>query len=396
MGDTATPDARERERTMRLLIVDDLEVNRDLLARRVSRLGHEAHVAADGLSALELLRSREWDLVLLDITMPGIDGYETLRRIKADPAIADTPVIMVSAIDEIDSVVRCLELGADDYLVKPFNPVILQARIASSLAKKRLADHRRAQLDALSRELEIGRRIQLGFLPDTLPRPAGWDVSACCIPARQVSGDFYDAFELPSGSLALAVADVCDKGVGAALYMALFRTLLRAMATHGAPDEEPSATLARTVGFVNDYIAGVHGRDNMFATLFFALLQPRDGHMHYVNAGHEAPILTGSAGAARLEPTGPAVGLLEGGRWEVRMAQLDPGGCLLVYSDGVTEALGPSGAFGEASLLACVAEPVDTAETLVRRLRDRVQQHVGAHEPHDDFTLLCVSRSGPA
>ena len=386
----------QRERTMRLLVVDDMEVNRDLLARRVSRLGHEPHSAADGESALALMRSESWDLVLLDITMPGMDGYETLRRIKADPAIADTPVIMVSAIDQIDSVVRCLELGADDYLVKPFNPVILQARVESSLAKKRLADHRRAQLDALSRELEIGRRIQRGFLPDTLPDPQGWQVSACCIPARQVSGDFYDAFELPSGSLGLVLADVCDKGLGAALYMALFRTLLRAMATHGAADEPPAATLERTIRFVNDYIAGVHGRDNMFATMFFAVLRPGDGQLVYVNAGHEAPVLTCGDAVTRLEPTGPAVGLLEDRQWEVRTAQLGPAARLLAYSDGVTEAVGADGAFGEAALLACVAEPFDSAEGLVRRLRQRVEQHVGAHEPHDDFTLLSVARGGCA
>ena len=386
----------EHERTARLLVVDDLEVNRDLLVRRVARLGHEAHAAADGEAALQMLRRGQWDLVLLDITMPGMDGYETLRRIKADPAVADTPVIMVSAIDQTESVVRCLELGADDYLVKPFNPVILRARVESSLAKKRLADHRRAQLDALSRELEIGRRIQRGFLPDTLPTPPGWQVSACCIPARQVSGDFYDVFELPSGALGLVLADVCDKGVGAALYMALFRTLLRAMATHGAPDEAAAATLQRTIRFVNDYIAGVHGRDNMFATLFFAILQPADGRMAFVNAGHEAPVLARGAGVTRLAPTGPAVGLLEDRHWDVAGARLGPGDRLLAYSDGVTEAIGDSGAFGEPALLACMAEPLDTAEGLVLRLRERVAQHVGGHEAHDDFTLLSVARSAAA
>jgi sigma-B regulation protein RsbU (phosphoserine phosphatase) len=383
------------ERAMRILVVDDLEVNRDLLVRRVTRLGHQAGMAADGLAALELLASQPWDLVLLDITMPGMDGYETLGRIKADPAIADTPVVMVSAIDQIDSVVRCLELGADDYLVKPFNPVILQARIESSLAKKRLVDHRRAQLDVLSRELEIGQRIQRGFLPESLPRPAGWELAACCVPARQVSGDFYDAFELPSGALGLVLADVCDKGVGAALYMALFRTLLRAMATHGDAAEAPAATLQRTIRFVNDYIAVVHGRENMFATVFFAVVD-LDGHVHYLNAGHEAAVLAGPSGTSRLEATGPAVGLMEDRRWTVGTARLEPGGLLLAYSDGVTEAIGDSGAFGEAALLACAAERFDSAEGLLLRLQARVAGHVGSHEPHDDFTLLCAARAAGA
>jgi sigma-B regulation protein RsbU (phosphoserine phosphatase) len=383
----------EPDRPMRILVVDDLEMNRDLLVRRVRRMGHEAEMAADGEAALEQMRTQPWDLVLLDITMPGMDGYETLRRIKADPAIADTPVVMVSAIDQIDSVVRCLELGADDYLAKPFNPVILRARVDSSLAKKRLADHRRARLDALSHELEIGQRIQRGFLPESLPRPPGWELAACCVPARQVSGDFYDAFELPSGALALVLADVCDKGVGAALYMALFRTLLRAMSTHGPADEAPEATLARTVEFVNDYIAGVHGRENMFATLFFAIVHPGDGCLHYVNAGHESPVLIGGAATSRLEPTGPAVGLFEGRRWEVRATRIAPGERLLVYSDGVTEAMGATGGFGEPALLACLAQPFDSADGVMRRLQASVAQHVGSQEAHDDLTLLCVARA---
>ena len=158
----------------RLLIVDDLEVNRDLLARRVGRLGHETGFADNGRTALEALRAAPWDLVLLDITMPEMDGYETLRRIKEDPTLAHIPVIMVSAIDEIESVVRCIELGADDYLSKPFNPVLLRARIESSLNKKRLADQKQATLRALAREMEIGRKIQTGFLPETLPEVPGW------------------------------------------------------------------------------------------------------------------------------------------------------------------------------------------------------------------------------
>jgi CheY-like chemotaxis protein len=279
----------QAERPMRVLVVDDLDLNRDLITRRIRRLGHEAGTAVNGRDALDKLRQESWDLVLLDITMPEMDGYETLRRIRADPPSAQLPVVMISAIDENESVVRCLELGADDYLPKPFDPAVLRARVESSLARKRAQDHKSRLLAALSRELQTGQRIQQGFLPAELPRVADWSLGAHCTPARQVGGDFYDAYTLPGGALALAVADVCDKGVGAALYMALFRTLLRALACQAAPDEPPAATLVRSVAFVNDYIATVHGGENMFATVFFALLEPDSGRLHYLNAGHEAP-----------------------------------------------------------------------------------------------------------
>lgn len=382
------------ERPMRILVVDDLELNRDLLARRIQRLGHEAGTAVNGRDALDKLRQQDWDLVLLDITMPEMDGYETLRRIRADPLTAQLPVVMVSAIDESESVVRCLELGADDYLPKPFNPVVLQARIESSLARKRLQDHKSQLLQALSRELQIGQRIQQGFLPAELPSQAGWSLGASCTPARQVGGDFYDAYSLPGGSLALVVADVCDKGVGAALYMALFRTLLRAMACQAPLEEAPPATLVRSVAFANDYIATVHGHENMFATLFFALLEPDSGRMHYLNAGHEAPFVQQAEGGAltRLDITGPAVGLLAGKRCGVQALTMQPGSRLLLYTDGVTEARGVSGPFGEEALGHALARQAESAQAMVDSVRTQLAAHVGAYEPHDDVTLFGLMR----
>ena len=390
--DTATGTGKDR--VMRLLVVDDLEINRDLLVRRVRRLGHEADVAVNGRDALEKMRTSAWDLVLLDITMPEMDGYDTLRHIKADPKLAHTPVVMVSAIDETESVVRCLQLGADDYLPKPFNPVILQARIESSLAKKRFADQKRVVLQALSREMDIGQRIQLGFLPEAMPVLAGWELAGRCVPARRVSGDFYDAFVLPSGRLAIVVADVCDKGVGAALYMALFRTLLRAMSCHASADEPPADTLMRTVAFTNDYIATVHGSESMFATVFFAVFELASGHLDYVNAGHEAPIIRRHGGeeVTRLEPSGPAVGLWAGNRFPVLSASLAPGDSLFAFTDGVTDAVGAAGSFGEPALLAALSESSEQPAAVLDRVQERVAKHVGGFDQHDDITMLCVQR----
>lgn len=377
-----------------LLVVDDLEVNRDLLARRVRRLGHAADMAENGRAALDMLADGDWDLVLLDITMPEMDGYETLRRIKNDAALAHIPVIMISAIDETDSVVRCIELGADDYLTKPFNPVILQARIESSLNKKRLADQKQATLQAMSRELEIGRRIQQGFLPQSLPQPAGWRIAGLCRPARQVGGDFYDALLLPGGQLAFVVADVCDKGVGAALYMALFRSLLRATLGQAPATEASPATLLRSVALLNDYIAIEHGHENMFATLFVGILDPRTGKIDYLNAGHDPPMLYHQEGGLveRLAPTGPAVGLMPGVRHAAAAAVLCPGDRLLAFTDGIPEAYGSSGALGETMLLELLATHADDADSLLAAVLERLGAHVGEHDSSDDLTLLCVQR----
>lgn len=378
----------------RILIVDDLEVNRDLLARRIGRFGHQAGFAENGRAALAQLRDSRWDLVLLDITMPEMDGYETLRLIKDDPALIHIPVIMVSAIDEIDSVVRCIELGADDYLSKPFNPVILQARVESSLNKKRLADQKQATLQALSSELEIGRRIQQGFLPQSLPQVANWRIAALCEPARQVGGDFYDALLLPDGRLAFVIADVCDKGVGAALYMALFRSLLRAQLCQAPAAEESPAILVRSLGFLNDYIATEHGRDNMFATMFVGILDPRTGRVDYVNAGHEPPLLRRRAGGSieSLLPTGTAIGLLPDAGHATGTVSLDAGDFLMAFTDGIPEARGSDGALGEARLLELLATQQGNADAILAAVADCVERHVGEALRHDDLTLICLQR----
>ncbi len=250
----------------RVLVVDDNETNREVLVRRLEPQGYVVTTAVNGRDALDRLAAESFDVVLLDIMMPEVNGYQVLERLRADSGAPPVRVIMLTALDEVESVVRCLDLGADDYLTKPINTTLLRARMESSLARKRLRDREALYARSLERELEIGREIQAEFLPATLPAAAGWEFAASLRAARQVGGDFYDAFPIDgSDRIALAVADVCDKGVGAALFMALYRTMLRVGAAHESPggDTDPAAALR----LVNDYIATAHGRSNMFATV---------------------------------------------------------------------------------------------------------------------------------
>jgi DNA-binding response OmpR family regulator len=139
-----------------LLVVDDNEMNRDVLARRLTRLGHQISIAEDGEEALQKIRAFNYDLVLLDIMMPKLSGYEVLEQVKADPRLRETPVIVISALDELESVVRCIEMGAEDYLFKPFNPVLLKARVTATLEKRilrRTALGRRHEAETLVSEL---------------------------------------------------------------------------------------------------------------------------------------------------------------------------------------------------------------------------------------------------
>jgi CheY-like chemotaxis protein len=157
-----------------LLVVDDNKVNRMLLMHTLEQLGHTVSSAGDGREALERIRSNPFDLILLDIEMPEMDGYQVLSAMKKDAKLRHIPVIMVTAVDEIASAIRCIEMGAEDYLPKPFDPVLLRARIGACLEKKHLRDKEQLYLKSLEREMEIGREIQASFLPTDLPEIPGW------------------------------------------------------------------------------------------------------------------------------------------------------------------------------------------------------------------------------
>lgn len=381
----------------RILVVDDTEANRDMLTRRLRRAGHAVEMVASGPEALARLGAEAFDLVLLDIMMPDMNGYEVLERLKADEALRHVPVIMITAITDMDSVVRCIELGAEDHLPKPFNATLLKARIDASLAKKRLRDREQVVAQAMARELDIARNIQASFLPPTLPRIPGYELAARFRPARQVAGDFYDAFPLPApGRTALVVADVCDKGVGAALFMAVFRSLLRVVTQEayvGAPDLSDALQMPRTLQVLSDYNARTHGSANMFATIFFAVLDQGQGRLTYLNAGHDAPYLLRADGRReRLPPTGPAMGLLEGLVFGVEEREFLPGDRLLAFTDGVTDARSAAGeVFGEARLEGLLAGN-GAADGLVARIDAALTEHGAGVDPFDDVTLLALAR----
>jgi serine phosphatase RsbU (regulator of sigma subunit) len=329
-----------------------------------------------------------------------------------DDHLMHIPIIMISAVDEPESIARCIRLGAVDYLPKPFDPTILQARLSASLARKRLHDREQIYARSLQRELEIGREIQAHFLPESLPEPQGYELAARLRPARMVSGDFYDAFTLSGGESVVVVGDACDKGVGAALFMALFRSLLRALAEQSegvrwndrgrvrerrrdatSRDDAIRGNLLRTVTLANDYIAGTHSRSNMFATVFFGILEPATGALYYVNAGHEPPAILTPGGLVRLPPTGPALGLLPQLEFRIGEAILGPGEVLFIWTDGVTEARDAAGAlFGEERLADLLAQSPGSAEELIERVLGEVQRFAAGAEQADDITLAAVRR----
>ena len=271
------------------------------------------------------------------------------------------------------------------------------------------------QLHLAQQELEIGRKIQAGFLPDALPDLPDYDIASHFQAARVVAGDFYDAFDIPSiGRVAVVIGDVCDKGVGAALFMTLFRSLIRAAAqsrkfvewaaSHDPAREVPAAdedrseraleTLRNTVALTNNYVATTHGKTSMFASVFIGLLDPDSGRIDYINAGHEEAYVVGAAGIRLgLPPTGPVLGLFPGAQHDIGTMALESSETLLLYSDGVPEAASRSGEqFSDERLRALFDSPADTASALVDNVVAAIRDFAEDASQYDDITILAVHR----
>jgi sigma-B regulation protein RsbU (phosphoserine phosphatase) len=245
-----------------------------------------------------------------------------------------------------------------------------------------------AERQRLERELQLAREIQQTFLPSQLPRLPGWELAVAWRAARQVAGDFYDVFELPGGRLGLVIADVADKGMPAALFMALTRTLMRAAALE---EESPAGALAR----VNDLLVpdAQHG---MFVTAIYTVLSLETSELAYANAGHYPPLLLRSE-TGELEQFGKggmALGVLGGVQFEDRTVPLEPGDYVIFYTDGVTEAFSPEGdIYGEERLRATVrAAAADSAQAMLDAIDDAVVTFVGEGSPSDDLTLEVLRR----
>jgi len=408
--------------TCHLLVVDDNENNRNLFTRQLEREGYLVTTATNGQEALEMIKTGAYELVLLDLMMPILDGYQALKLLKADEDWQHIPVIMISASDEINQVVRCIEIGAEDFLPKPFNPILLKARIGAALDKKRFRDRERQYLQQvevysqkLNQELEKGRLMQLNFLPSELLQIPNWEVSAFFKPARQVAGDFYDIFQVTDSHVGLVIADVCDKGVGAALFMALFRSLIRIFASqttmrnvysHFTKDTETSINdtyiselnpikILEAVSLTNNYVAEYHGELGMFATLFFGVLDPQTGLLHYINGGHEPLFIINPHGEIqqKLKSTGPAVGMMPNMKFKVEQVHLQAGDILIGYTDGVPEARAVGGKFfTDERLLNILTKPVISVNELLNEITQSVITHIGEADQFDDITLLAIQR----
>ncbi len=382
-----------------LLADDDPAVCRfvDVILRQA---GYSVVRAADGVEAMERVRQSPPDLILLDVLMPRRDGLEVLRSLRQNPETSQIPVIMLTQKGQVEDRVKGLELGADDYVPKPFVAQELLVRIRTLLRRSEkvralgplmgvLGDWFSVQgIEQLGHELETAREIQFRLLPPALPNLAGVEVGAALAPTKSVGGDFYDFIPMPGG-VGFAIGDVSGKGIPGALLMVMVRSLLRATAWElDAPGE--------IVRRVNRFLC----RDlppSMFVTMVFGVLSLGGGRrLSLANAGHVNPFLLRPGEPPRvLELGGPVLGAFEDAKYPQEELLLEAGDQVVLYTDGLVEATDAAGAaLGVQGLAALIesrrAEPPQAvARAVLAEVRGR-----GTGVSRDDVTLLILRASG--
>jgi sigma-B regulation protein RsbU (phosphoserine phosphatase) len=380
-----------------ILIVDDTPDNLRLLSQMLSEQGYGVRAVTSGSRALASVQAAPPDLILLDIKMPEMDGYQVCEALKADPETRDIPIIFISALDALQDKVQAFAVGGVDYVTKPFQLEEVVARVETHLALRRLqkqlqeANKRLQDTNSkMERELALAGEVQASFLPGELPDVPGWQLAAALKPARETSGDFYDVIPLSNGRLGVLIADVVDKGVGAALYMALSSTLIRTYAVeHPAQPELVLSAANRRI--LMDTQA------NQFVTVFYGILDPATGTLVYCNAGHCPPCFISARNGKAVQElvrTGVPLGIFEDETWEQGVVQIAPGDVLMLYTDGVTDAQNAQEAFfgGERLVASARANVGRSARDIQDAVITAVDEFVGAAPRFDDVALMVVVR----
>ena len=369
----------------RVLLVDDAKTNLDILVEGL-KADHKLSLALNGETALQIAARMPPDLVLLDIVMPGLDGYEVCRRLRQRPETAEVPIMFLSSLEEIQNKTRGFEAGANDYLTKPFDMLEVKARVRSLLKAKAYND---AVKEQIASELKVAREIQMGMLPHdfSVIEPAyGVEFGAVLEPAREVGGDLYGVCAAGPDRLVIFLGDVSGKGIPASMFMVRAISLARLLSREIT---EPERILAR----LNDELAA-DNPSGMFVTFLCAMFEPSTKRLTLANGGHCRPVLLRPGEAPRwvVPDLGTALGFepaLDYQRTDLTVAD---GDTLLLYTDGVTEAFDPQdGLYGNDRLLVDAAEfsgvPAhDVASGVLRKVRAFA---AGAAQS-DDIAILAL------
>ncbi len=388
-----------KEMAVKILSVDD-ELDLELLLtqyfrRKIRKGEYEFHFAHNGLEALTmLLKEKDFDIILSDINMPEMDGLSLLTKINEmqNPALK---CIMVSAYGDMGNIRQAMNNGAFDFATKPIDLDDLSLTIEKAIEQIsyiKAMQQEHIQLESIKGDLAVAREIQQAILPRIIPPfPANAhqiDIAASMEAAKDVGGDFYDFFRIDEDHIGFVIADVSGKGVPAAIFMAVCRTLIRATGIKGGAPSE-------CITYTNDLLVEESVSD-MFVTVFYGIYNLKTGEVVYTNAGHNPPYVVKADGSIKNLPLSKnlVAGIVEGYQYTEETLQLEHGETLLLYTDGVTEAIDTeSKEYGEERLKNLLRQSAQAScQELIDMVKADVKSFAGDEEQSDDITLLAIKR----
>ena len=320
-----------------ILVVDDTPLNISVITGALKDT-YKTKVATSGAKALAIAAANEKpELILLDVMMPEMDGYEVCRRLKADPTTSEIPVIFLTAQTDAEDETRGFQVGAVDYVHKPFSPAVMKTRVHTHLALRETREKLAQQLLAIQKELETARLIQQSILPQTVPQIDGLDIAARYVPMASVAGDFYDFIVVDNKHVGILVADVSGHGMPAALIASMLKIALAAESAHA---EDP----ARVLQGLNQALCGKFQHHYVTAAYVFLDMEKRT--LSYAGAGHPPLLMWGAAspGVRDVTENGLFLGMFDFATYSSVNVPLASGDRGLLYTDGISETNNPEGA----------------------------------------------------
>lgn len=363
-----------------ILVAEDSPVIQKIVKKALEERGYEVLAADNGAIAYQLMETRDIDLLLSDWQMPEMDGIQLITKVLKRKHRAQPYIILLTSLSETENLVQGLEAGADDYLCKPFSPDELNARIKAGLRVLKL--QRKLDFDLR----QVGQ-LQLNLLPKSNPTLPGLEVQGYYVPSTQASGDYYDFFPAPGGQLGIFVADVCDHGAPAAVFMAIIHAVMH---SHNEPFDQPGLVLANTNSHLVKY-----GEEGTFATALFAVYNPNGQTLKFANSGHPRPLhfhaATGQVTSLAVAIRPPLASLPYSKPPEEATVQLAAGDRVLLYTDGITEVFDPDNAmFGEERLAQALAKPAVGAGQIITNILADVNAFAREVPFDDDQTMVVL------
>jgi sigma-B regulation protein RsbU (phosphoserine phosphatase) len=383
----------QMETAPQILIVDDDATSRSLLARMLTAAGYPCLENDNANDALKRVRAEKPAVLLLDFKMPGMDGAEALRRLRADPDpnIAQTPVIMLTGYGE--SEVTCLNAGADDFVVKPINADVLRARIETQLRMRSLRlqlQQQNQELEAwrrdLERDLAAARATQQSLIPSKPPTIAGWEIAACYRPVIEVGGDIYGWLPIKNGRWLFWIADATGHGAAAALMTTLAKLLFH----HGHTEHEQPAAIMQAI---NNDLRGIFAGRSFMSAMCVAV-DPNSGLATVAGAGHPPLLVTRfGRGTETIASSAPPLGLVEQSPFTDTDFELNPGDAFTLYTDGLFGSKKEGRLPTTPTQLAGMVNPFASNADALLELMLKAATPDESASPPDDVAALVVRRS---